>query len=99
VSKAGYHSESFELAPQAFAEGVGASVGGNLLVAGGVVGLVVDGVSGAGLDKCPNPVRVSLRPIQQSNRRGANSYSPAQAYDPANACKEQRTTKQPDAKG
>jgi hypothetical protein len=94
VVKPGYQPEAFTLVPQAFAEGIGTSVGGNLLVAGGVVGLLVDGVSGAGLDKCPNPIRITLRQSQQSGPRGAPSRAHGQSYDPVLACKEQYAAKQ-----
>lgn len=95
VTKPGYEQEAFSLVPQASAEGVGASVAGNLLLVGGVVGLVVDGASGAGLDKCPNPVRITLRPLPPPPVRGqpAPPVFSRFGYDPAAACKEQTAAK------
>jgi hypothetical protein len=94
VTKQGFETEAFSLVPQASGEGVATSVAGNLLLAGGVVGLVVDGASGAGLDKCPNPVRIALRPQPQAQRRGqAPGASARSGYDPVAACKEQTSAK------
>lgn len=90
ITKQGYETEAFSLVPQASSEGVATSVAGNLLLAGGVVGVIVDGASGAGLDKCPNPVRIALRPVAdpRNPRR-----SPTFGYDPVAACKDLNAAK------
>jgi hypothetical protein len=89
VSKPGFENEAFSLAPQVSGEGVATSVAGNLLLAGGVIGVIVDGASGAGLEKCPNPVRITLRPLAQAQRRGGPPPAPTGfGYDPVAACKE-----------
>lgn len=94
IIKPGYETEAFSLVPQASGEGVATSVAGNLLLVGGVVGLVVDGASGAGLDKCPNPVRITLRPLPQPSRRGGPPPRPTGfGYDPVAACKAQTAVK------
>jgi hypothetical protein len=46
ITKAGFEMESFALNPQASGEGVGTAVLGNVLLAGGLIGVVVDGISG-----------------------------------------------------
>lgn len=97
VTKPGFETEAFSLVPQASGEGVATSVAGNMLLAGGVVGLVVDGASGAGLDKCPNPVRIALRPVQAAPPRGrpvsARQAEQRFGYDPVAACKDQTAAK------
>lgn len=94
VTKPGFATETFPLNPQASGEGVGTQVLGNMLLAGGVVGVVVDGMSGAALDHCPNPVRITLRSLPGAGR---NHNAPAAAggfgYDPVAACKAQTEAK------
>jgi hypothetical protein len=80
ITREGYEPEAFYLDPTPSAEGVAGSVAGNMLLAGGVGGVLIDGVSGAAYDKCPNPVRITLRPIV----RGRGPISPG--YDPVPAC-------------
>jgi hypothetical protein len=98
VTKAGFATESFPLTPQASGEGVGTSVLGNMLLAGGVLGVVVDGVSGAALDHCPNPVRITLRSLPGSGRNRNAPAVPAApgggfTFDPVAACKAQTEAK------
>jgi hypothetical protein len=88
VTKPGFETESFPINPEASGEGVGTAVLGNMILAGGLVGVVVDGVSGAALDHCPNPVRITLRPLPGRGRHGA-----APGYDASAACAAQKQTK------
>lgn len=64
-SKPGFERETVLFYGKPAANGV-AGVMGNA-IAGGVTGIVIDTVTGAGLDICPNPVAVKLKPF----RRGA----------------------------
>lgn len=57
-TKPGYQPQTVKLGSAVSAAG-GAGVAGNLIV-GGVTGLVVDGVTGAGYDHQPNPLKVTL---------------------------------------
>lgn len=57
-SKPGYQPQTVKLGHSVSTAG-GMSVAGNL-IAGGVTGLVVDGVTGAGFDHLPNPLKVTL---------------------------------------
>jgi hypothetical protein len=97
VTKPGFETESFALVPEASGAGVGTAVLGNAL-AGGVIGAVVDGASGAMLDHCPNPVRLTLRPVR-SAARGRNAPAVPAApgggftFDPVAACKAQTEAK------
>lgn len=95
VTKPGFEAENFPLNPQASGEGVGTAVLGNMLLVGGVVGVVVDGVSGAALDHCPNPVRLTLRPQRSAAARGrpAPAVAGGFGYDPVAACKAQTEAK------
>ena len=89
ITKAGFEMESFALNPQASGEGVGTAVLGNVLLAGGLVGVVVDGISGAALDHCPNPVRITLRPLAGRGRNTPAGFS----FDPVATCKAQNEAK------
>jgi hypothetical protein len=61
ITKEGY--EPFSLALQKEVASTGAAgFAGNLLL-GGVVGMAVDGVSGAAMDHKPNPVIATLTPV------------------------------------
>jgi hypothetical protein len=60
-TKPGYERQVVPLQKE-IATGGAAGFAGNLLL-GGVVGMAVDGASGATLDHKPNPVIVTLRPI------------------------------------
>ncbi len=95
ITKSGYETESFPLDPQASGEGVGGAILGNALI-GGALGVVVDSASGAMLDHCPNPVRLTLRPAASPPARG-RAQPPAAAaklsYDPVAMCKEQTAAK------
>ncbi len=62
---AGYETASVDVRSVLGAAGVGATAGNVLL--GGVVGAVVDGASGATLTHKPNPVIVTLQPIDPAN--------------------------------
>jgi hypothetical protein len=66
--KAGYASKDVPVARQIVSAGVVATAGNAIL--GGVVGIGVDAVTGAGYDHVPNPVVVTLRPT------GPRSESP-----------------------
>jgi hypothetical protein len=57
-SKPGYQPQKVKLGHEVSTAG-GVGVAGNL-IAGGVTGLVVDGVTGAGFDHVPNPLKVML---------------------------------------
>ena len=61
-TKAGYRPITVKLGRTVSAAG-GAGVAGNV-IAGGVTGLVVDSVTGAGMDHTPNPLKVALVPLQ-----------------------------------
>jgi hypothetical protein len=95
ITKAGYATESFPLDPQASGEGVGGAIIGNALI-GGALGVVVDSASGAMLDHCPNPVRLTLRSVASPPARGrARQPEPETrpSYDPVAMCKEQNAAK------
>lgn len=61
IKKEGYEPQVVPLSKEIPGTGA-AGFAGNLLL-GGVVGMVVDGVSGAAYDHKPNPVIVTLQPI------------------------------------
>ena len=93
VTKPGFATESFSLVPAPSGAGVGTAVFGNVL-AGGVVGVVVDSASGAMLDHCPNPVRLTLRPQRSTAARGRPAPATGGVtYDPIAACKAQTEAK------
>ena len=92
ITKAGFETESFALNPEASAAGVGTAVLGNALLVGGIVGGVVDGLSGAMLDHCPNPVKIALRPLPGS-ARGRPAPAGGFTFDPVVACKAQTEAK------
>lgn len=92
ITKPGFVTETFPLNPQASGEGVGTTVLGNALV-GGVIGVVVDSASGAMLDHCPNPVRLTLRPLSSSSGRRGQQAGPNTPYDSIAACKIQTEKK------
>jgi hypothetical protein len=60
-SKDGYEPQVITLTKEVAAGGA-AGFAGNILL-GGLVGMAVDGVSGAAYDHKPNPVIVTLKPI------------------------------------
>ena len=60
-TKEGYEPQVVALQKE-LASGGAAGFAGNILV-GGLVGMAVDGVSGAALDHKPNPVIVTLKPV------------------------------------
>ena len=60
-SKEGYEPQTITLQKE-IASGGAAGFAGNIL-AGGLVGMAVDGVSGAAYDHKPNPVIATLKPI------------------------------------
>jgi len=64
VSKSGYVSQSVHVRGVVKGGG-GAAMAGNL-IAGGLIGGIVDGSNGAGLDLKPNPVSVTLQPVDGS---------------------------------
>jgi hypothetical protein len=61
IKKDGYEPQIVPLAKELTGTGT-AGFAGNLLL-GGVIGMAVDGVSGAAYDHKPNPVIVTLHPI------------------------------------
>ena len=88
ITKPEFETEVFSLVPKPSGDGIGTSLVGNALI-GGVVGLAVDGASGAGLDKCPNPVRIQLRRVSQSMRGKQNTVSSSSGFNVEEACKQQ----------
>jgi hypothetical protein len=60
-TKAGYHPEQVMVRTK-MSGGGAAGMAGNVLV-GGVIGVVVDASTGAGLDHDPNPVVAHLKPL------------------------------------
>ena len=94
VTKDGFEKEGFALDPQASGAGAVTTVLGNFWMgAAGVIGAVVDGASGAMLDRCPNPVRITLRPLPAPVRGGAPQWSNGATFDPVQACKAQDEAK------
>jgi hypothetical protein len=71
ISKAGYRDWRGHVTHQ-FSSGGGAALAGNVLV-GGLVGLTVDAASGATQKLVPNPLNVTLEPVQAA----ADSTSPS----------------------
>ena len=63
-AKEGYEPESVQLVKEVPATGA-AGFAGNIL-AGGLVGMGVDAVTGAALDHKPNPVIVTLKPVRSA---------------------------------
>ena len=92
ITKPGFENESFALNPEASGAGVGTAVFGNALI-GGFVGAAVDGVSGAMLDHCPNPVRITLRPLSAAGRGRPAQSAGGFTFDPVAACKAQTEAK------
>jgi hypothetical protein len=62
ISKSGYLDWRGHVTHQ-FSSGGGAALAGNVLV-GGLVGLTVDAASGATQKLVPNPLNVTLEPVQ-----------------------------------
>lgn len=85
--KAGYAAKDVPVARQIVAGGVVATAG-NVIV-GGLVGVGVDAVTGAGFDHVPNPVVVTLRPV------GPRSESPKPATPRPNSAPKKPTASLP----
>lgn len=68
-SKPGYEPQQVSVTTQVASAGVTGMVGN--VVAGGVVGVGVDAATGATLEHVPNPVVVTLVPMQKSPQRAA----------------------------
>ena len=85
--KAGYAAKDVPVARQIVAGGVAATAG-NIIV-GGLVGVGVDAVTGAGFDHVPNPVVVTLRPT------GPRPDSPGPASPRPNAAAKKPTAALP----
>lgn len=66
ISKHGYETQHVEVYGMPAATGAAGVVGNAIL--GGVTGLVIDTATGAALDHCPNPVQVTLRPLDRTGR-------------------------------
>jgi hypothetical protein len=64
LSKEGYQSSTHNVATQVSGGG-GAAMAGNVLV-GGLIGVGVDAASGAMLEHKPNPLVVTLQPLQKA---------------------------------
>ena len=62
ITKEGYHPVEVNVTSQTKSAG-GAAMAGNVLL-GGVIGLGVDGFSGATKDLVPNPIQVTLEKIE-----------------------------------
>jgi hypothetical protein len=92
ITKPGFEVESFALNPEVSGAGVGTAVVGNFLI-GGVIGAAVDGVSGAMLDHCPNPVKIALRPLPGTARGRQAPPAGGFTFDPVVACKAQTEAK------
>jgi hypothetical protein len=73
INKPGYEAEIIPLTKEVPGSGA-AGFAGNLL-AGGLVGMGVDAVTGAAQDHKPNPVIVTLKPVA-SERRSAKPRAP-----------------------
>jgi hypothetical protein len=69
INKPGYEAEVIPLTKEVPGSGA-AGFAGNLL-AGGLVGMGVDAVTGAAQDHKPNPVIVTLKPVASERRRPA----------------------------
>jgi hypothetical protein len=66
-AKAGYEPQTVRLEPTLASTGA-LGVAGNVVL-GGVTGVVVDAASGAAMDKCPNPVVVTMRRVNSRDPR------------------------------
>jgi hypothetical protein len=77
--KPGYESQTVQLTKEVPATGA-AGFAGNI-VAGGIVGMGVDAVTGAALDHKPNPVIVTMQPSQPAAR--AHPAAPKKPRAPA----------------
>ncbi|MBR0777764.1 PEGA domain-containing protein [Bradyrhizobium diazoefficiens] len=77
--KEGYESQTVQLTKEIPATGA-AGFAGNI-VAGGLVGMGVDAVTGAALDHKPNPVIVTMQPSQPAAR--ARPAAPKKPRPPA----------------
>jgi uncharacterized protein YceK len=82
--KAGFISKQVPVARQIVTAGVVATAGN--AIAGGLVGVGVDAVTGAGYDHTPNPVSVILRPA------GPRSDSPGPTSPPQNSTSKKPAT-------
>lgn len=67
AEKPGYERGSIDINTKMSGKGT-LGVAGNV-IAGGLVGVVVDGVTGAGLDHYPNPATIVLKPISISKAK------------------------------
>jgi hypothetical protein len=77
VSKPGYKTFTAQVGNRISGRG-GAGVAGNI-VAGGIVGVGVDAVTGASLDLNPNPMRVILEPEGSSAESRLEPVAPIKA--------------------
>ncbi|MEM9012505.1 MAG: hypothetical protein AAGE18_14860 [Pseudomonadota bacterium] len=74
----GVSSQTVEVRSTFGGNGV-ATTAGNVLLAGGVVGLVVDGVNGSNRDLVPNPVHANLESITLNTADLTNASAPGAA--------------------
>jgi hypothetical protein len=90
ITKAGFHPEQVAVTTRLAGSGA-LGVAGNIVL-GGVVGGVVDVATGAALEHCPNPVVVTLQPINKP--RIPTDYADNCRPAPAAPSADQRTSTQ-----
>ena len=76
ITKPGYKPWQGHVTHQ-FSTGGGAALAGNVIVGGGV-GMIVDAASGATQKLVPNPLNVTLEPVQASASTGPGAQAAAQ---------------------
>lgn len=85
ISKDGYRTTTHTVTHQTAGSGA-AGMAGNVLV-GGIIGAAIDGNSGATQDLVPNPLRVTLEPIDEveatAEAAPAPEAAPAETEAPA----------------
>jgi hypothetical protein len=77
ITKAGYKEWHGRVTHQ-FSSGGGAALAGNVIL-GGVIGLTVDAASGATQKLVPNPLIVTLEPVEAAAPPAATASAGAQA--------------------
>jgi len=75
VSKEGYQPVDVPVIPKMHSGG-GAALAGNI-VAGGIIGGIVDGTNGSLLDLTPNPLAVTLTPVADASAVPASGTASA----------------------
>jgi hypothetical protein len=74
VSKAGYKTGTYSVTHKTSGSG-GAGMAGNVLV-GGLIGGIIDGNNGSTQDLVPNPLRVTLEPLEAAPATAALTSTP-----------------------